>query len=126
MDYSGFKTIVYQIIQQLDGKVNSCWQASATPNFHAAEIEFKRQKIYVLCNIEGDWAYSSYFAEDDCNLAFINFPEFSALLMQLYGYVSLTQTELDGRFVAREHMLASDIKYWRPQTLGEGLFNWWD
>jgi len=47
-------------------------------------------------------------------------------LKSIAEVVPLSAAELAGPFSAKSHVRASDIRYWKPGNLGEGLFNWWD
>jgi len=62
----------------------------------------------------------------DYELEFIDCPEISDLLMERLNILPLTKEELDSSFSDRSYLLESDIKYWQPKKLGDGLFNWWD
>ena len=55
-------------------------------------------------------------------------PELAAALAEQPGFQVLGSPELEGPFdsAAWPSVLSSDIAYWRPRTLGEALFNYWD
>jgi hypothetical protein len=52
----------------------------------------------------------------------------AAALDGVPGFRLLTAPELDGPIdVATWPQISRhDMRYWQPQTLGEGLFNYWD
>lgn len=61
-------------------------------------------------------------------LVFVEAPRLVAALADQPGFRILTLSELNGPFdaAAWPHVLSSDINYWKPETLGEALFNYWD
>ncbi|GAA2714751.1 hypothetical protein Apa02nite_096130 [Actinoplanes palleronii] len=61
-------------------------------------------------------------------LTFVELPDLAAALKTMPGFRLLTATELDGPIDAAKWPRISqrDLRYWHPQTLGEGLFNYWD
>lgn len=73
----------------------------------------------------GDWALCSEVGFD-CRLVFDDAPSISEALERCHGIRLHSKAALLGPFVRTEGISESDIKYWKPQTLGEALFNWWD
>jgi hypothetical protein len=58
----------------------------------------------------------------------IDAPDLVAALAETSGLRVLTPAELNGPLdaAAWPHLLPSDIKHWRPESLGEALFDYWD
>lgn len=106
---------------------------SVTPNFHQAVIVYDGRTVAVaytrdpalVAIIEprviepiGGW---------DCGpLTFLDAPELLTVLAARFPV--LTPADLTGPFDPSlwPHIDAEDIKYWKPNTLGEALFNYWD
>lgn len=65
---------------------------------------------------------------DSGPLTWVHEPELAAALAEQPGFRVLGPSELSGPFdsAAWPSVLPSDIAYWRPSTLGEALFNYWD
>jgi len=124
MEFSDFKKIIFNICSESGASVISFSEAIETPNFHASFIEFQNNKIYILCSENNDWAFSTNLQYN--NLKFINCSELSVKLEKLYGIKAYTKNDLCGNFSENVKISEYDIKYWKPKTLGEGLFNWWD
>jgi len=61
-----------------------------------------------------------------CELHFADYMTVTDALKSIAEVVPLSAAELAGPFSAKSHVRASDIRYWKPGNLGEGLFNWWD
>ncbi|MCP4150624.1 MAG: hypothetical protein GY757_22955 [bacterium] len=126
MEFKEFKKICYPICIEIGARVSDTFQSVYTPNFHAALIQYKRKEFFLLGSVHDDWAFCSKFDPYKWELDFIDCPVISTLLKERYNINTLSIKELNGPFVSRAYFYKSDIKCWRPQTLGEGLFNWWD
>src|ERR1043166_2285987 len=65
---------------------------------------------------------------ESCPLGFVDFPDRADALAAMPGFLLLTAAELDGPIdMAKWRPISRhDLRYWRPQTLGESLFNYWD
>lgn len=121
-----FSTIVYELARQLGAAVLAIHRPSITPNFWAAELQRNGARFYVLCSDEGNWAFSRFFAPRECRLEFEDIPDAAELLQQLFGKTPLSKAELDAPLQTQPSTRARDLRYWKPATQGELLFNWWD
>lgn len=126
MSFKDFKNKIFTICSELNISVLKFYEANITPNFHVAHIKNKGINLFVLCSYDNHWAYSSFFSQTECRLDFIDFPEFSELLSNYYDIKPHKSVELYAPFTNRYNNLEFDIKYWKPQIEGDGLFNWWD
>ena len=124
MKFSEFKKIIFNICNGSNITIHSFYEAAVTPNFHAALLEYENKNIYLLCSYNGDWAFSNNLQYNE--LKFTNCSELSIKLKKMYGINVSTESELHEPFSSNEKISESDIKYWKPKTIGEGLFNWWD
>lgn len=108
-----------------------------TPNFHEGIIGYRDRTVAVVCTRDSDVMAVAEprnidFVRgivDASPLTFVDAPELAAAVAVLLpGVQVLTPAELNGSFTpaAWPHVLAYDIKYWQPATLGEALFNYWD
>lgn len=111
---------------------------SVMPNFHEGIFDYRGRRVSVTCTRDSaavltvsepriiDFVRGSL---DGSPLVFLDAPELaSAVASFLPGVQVLPASELNGPFKpeAWPHVNADDIKYWRPGTLGEALFNYWD
>lgn len=126
MDIVQFKQIVFACANQIGGKVIQLHQPSATPNFFAAEISLKGSTVFLLCTHDDDWAFSKNFSPLRCTLQFTEEPAISSALAMLFEIEVLSLDTLQSKYTKSPNHCPSDLKYWKPQTMGEGLFNWWD
>ncbi len=126
MDINQFKKMVDSIASNSQTTVVALHEPGVTPNFFAAELLLRPQKttLFLLCSREQFWALSEVV--DSSGLCFVDHAPLTNATQLIPGLGLLTASELNGSFSPRQHMLPSDIKYWKPQTLGEALFNWWD
>ena len=137
-DVRNFRRACYAAARHTGGKVFEFRLADGvTPNFHQGLIAYHDRTVAVACTRDsavlalaeprtidfvrgtGEWG----------PLTFVDAPELMAALAALLPeYQVLTLSELNGPFdaTAWPHISPDDIKYWRPDTLGEALFNYWD
>ncbi|MDD4964343.1 MAG: hypothetical protein PHI11_10555 [Gallionella sp.] len=126
-----FPHIAQKIGAALYYRVGPIHKPEVTPNFSYVEFtgRFDHQenaKRYLLCSYEGNWAVCKDVGSD-----FVDCAEIAAKLKEFYGINVMSKAELEAEFeltpeIAAIHPSISDLKYWRPQTMGEALFNWWD
>lgn len=126
MSFSAFKNKVFIICNELNCSVVGFHEGGVTPNFHAAHITSNDKNLFVLCSYENQWAYSKFFSENECRLEFIDFPEFSELLKQVFEITPRKSSELNSPFTNKYNNSEYNIKYWKPQSEGDAIFNWWD
>lgn len=126
MNISEFKRIVFHVAEEIEVRIEEIFEPSITPNFFAAELRKNGLGIFILCTYKNEWAFSKNYEKGTCQLEFTDFKDFSRFLEHQFGYRPYSAEELNASFEPKEYMLDSDIKYWRPKSLGEGLFNWWD
>jgi len=126
MDISSFKAIMYEIALAVNGRMISIHTPSITRNFFAAELSFNGTTLFVLCSTNELWAFSEKMNPSECELAFVDSQILSAALSNLFGFTPLSTDELNSPFKKRADVSDADIKYWKPKSLGDAVFNWWD
>lgn len=106
-------------------------EGQVTPNFHWAAIQTWAKPVWILCNAHYPWLA---FAETDPQAqplrfvsntslldAWASFPEFRVLHL---AYLEAAPTrKVIQNLNAAEHR---QIESWRPERIGEILFNHWD
>ena len=109
----------------------------ATPNFHQGIIAYRDSAVAVVCARDAPVLAVAEPRVVDLGSgcarsgppAFVDAPELVAVLAELLPHSHvLTASELEGPFDAAPwpHVTAGDVAYWRPESLGEALFNYWD
>lgn len=126
MDVPAFKRIAYEVAHHINAKVTGIFEPNVTPNFIAAELDLGDRHTYLLCSQANDWALSREVQLGYCRLAFKDVPAIAEVLERDFGIRVQSKARLQGPFVKAEWMSDADIRYWKPKTLGEALFNWWD
>lgn len=107
-----------------------------TPNFHQGVIAYRDHCLAVVSPRDSavltvaeprviDFADG---AREAGPLTFVDAPELMAVLAEQPGLEVLAAVDLNGPFdaAAWPDIDPADIKYWKPATLGEALFNYWD
>jgi hypothetical protein len=127
MNITAFTKIIYAVAIELKGSILQIKEAGVTPNFHAAEIAWSgNAPAFILCSITGHWAFAKPFTQASQNLVFIDSIELFSALSHVGNFRIWITAELNSSFIPTAETSEYDIKYWKPQTVGEGLFNWWD
>lgn len=117
--------------------IEFCLADDVTPNFHQGLIAYRERTVAVACTRDSavlalteprtiDFVDS---VAESGPLTFVDAPELVAVLAALLpGSQVLTPSELNGPFDAATwpNISSNNIAYWRPGTLGEALFNYWD
>ncbi|MFR7590169.1 MAG: hypothetical protein ACLUVC_01880 [Longibaculum sp.] len=122
-----FKQICYRLIDFNQGKLLSFDCSLDNKNFYIAELILIRKHCYLLMN-----AYYPYFAFassiENGNVTFIEIPK--NLMIDLSDCLFLNQDELTLSCEESIQMLNSvelyQIQYYKPKTVGEIIYNFWD
>jgi hypothetical protein len=126
MDFKNFSKTCHSLALEINGKILSLTKSGITPNFHSCNLLINFDNIYILCSNNNDWAFTKNFALNNQTINFCDQNNISQYLKSMHNIIPLTQIELNGPFKLRDYLDENDIKHWKPKTLGEGLFNWWD
>lgn len=126
MDVPTFKRVAYELARHINAMVVGIYEPDVTPNFMTAKLDLGASEIYLLCSHAGDWALSREVILDPCTLEFEDSLAITEVLECYFGIGLHSKSSLQGPFVKAEWMSDTDIRYWQPKSLGEGLFNWWD
>ncbi|MCO8274203.1 hypothetical protein M1L60_26740 [Actinoplanes sp. TRM 88003] len=105
-----------------------------TPNFHQAIIDYRERLVaVVMARDTGVVALAvprgvTGAVREAGPLTFVDFPKLTGALVDNGRFVVLTTDELAGPFKAAEWPALSsyDVQSWKPETLGETLYNYWD
>ncbi|WP_328606678.1 hypothetical protein OG943_43400 [Amycolatopsis sp. NBC_00345] len=136
-DRTGFRRACYVVARSTGATVLEFRLSSGTmPGFDQCLVDWRGRAVAVVRTVEAAvLAIAEPRAIDFADghmewgpLTFVDVPELVVALAEQSEFQVLTPAELDGPFdpAAWPHVLASDVKYWRPGNLGEALFNYWD
>lgn len=126
MDLHTFRKTVHAVAGKAGGQVCDIIEPGVTPNFLAARIEIGERACFVLCSHANDWAFATAIEPALAPLNFIDSPALAHAMNALFDLKPLSQNELQSPFSAWPGLSESDLRYWKPRTLGDALFNWWD
>jgi len=128
LDGKHFKTLCFDLAIRNGGKVISFHEPRYPANFYEVQMEVFGLTFYVLLNAHYPYlAFAS--AVDMENIEFIDSPVPCEFLAPPYRVMS--KAELYAPFTQREGAELNkaeleQIAYWKPETIGEVLFNHWD
>jgi hypothetical protein len=137
VDSSQFKNLCYSLANITHGKLVSFEIPNVSQNFYKAELKLDDESIFILLN-------STYpivafaFSVEYFNIKFIDHPhsnlietfnnEFTiATAYELVEHIVVderTQTVLNKNHLNKSEL--SQIFYWKPKTVGDVVFNFWD
>lgn len=132
VDLSTFTAVCHYAARAIRGTVSQVIPAGVTPNFHTAEIAQRDLRTSVLGHTTiAAVAFAELLPPDDHALRFTDRPELAAAIQTVSDLQILTTEQLNAPLStadlsalgAGEH---EQITYWRPHTVGELLFNYWD
>lgn len=126
-DIRKFKQVCYCVVNENRGNLLSVDTALNGKNFYTAKIEVSNSLVYLLMNAYYPYiAFASLveygkiiFRDKPTNLSF-SFPQYHVLnAEELNTSCRSALEELSDIEIAQ-------IKYWKPATIGEIVFNFWD
>lgn len=116
----------YAIIRQLGGKVKSTTEENFYRNFYTVKYDYHGEINFVLLNKHYPFLA---FASSIDSLTFLDFPDMAATFNVFYTVLS---KEILNRALTADHLSTlskaelEQITYWKPETIGEVIFNNWD
>ena len=122
-----FSGLVHEAARRAGGTVTRWCEPDVTPNFYAAYVEYRdhRPAVAVLYSHAGDVALATDHEQQP--VQFADDAALTSVLAESNLHVR-GSAELKRPFRAEDWPLLDvrDVRYWRPRTIGEALFNWWD
>jgi hypothetical protein len=148
--FKAFRRTCYEAARRTGGELTEFRISDEpTPNFHQAIIAYPERNVAVACvrdtpllALAVPRVIEFTPAREVGPLTFVDLPDLAAAVEAASppgtpptspgcsgpGFRLLTATELDGPIdIAKWPQISRhDMRHWQPQTLGEGLFNYWD
>ncbi|MEI5906647.1 hypothetical protein WAK64_06200 [Bacillus spongiae] len=130
VDGKQFKQLCFDVISRNNGKVVDFITPQYPTNFYYAHVEIEDNQFYILLNEHFPYLAFASIVEFG-NIKFINKPVLYEKFSSLYRVIGtgelnapltqdlLKQTELNS-------VELEQISYWRPETVGQIIFNYWD
>jgi hypothetical protein len=108
-------------------------ERGVTPNFHTATLESPNDLVQLLGHSTFPiFAFTEPREVYSCELKFRDVPIIANLLNQMFPDVIIATLEELSKPIAKTDLAQLDraeiaqVNYWKPQTIGELAFNWWD
>ncbi|MFF2879036.1 hypothetical protein ACFVR2_22335 [Gottfriedia sp. NPDC057991] len=123
-----FKKLCFSIINQNKGTILNFRESQVATNFFAMEVKVSNKYFYILLNAH----YPFLAFASAVNFGEINFLDVPQLKEEFSPfYIVLSTSELNEPLILKsENKLNSaelkQIAYWKPNRIGEVLFNHWD
>ncbi|SCF38993.1 hypothetical protein GA0074695_6471 [Micromonospora viridifaciens] len=131
-DLRTFTAACHHAARAIDATVTGVTPAGVTPNFHAVDIADAQHHIAVLRHTTLPFiAFARPHADGDVMVTFVDHPDLAAALINLTHAQALTVDQLQTPLTqvdlsALDRADHDQIGYWKPTTVGELLFNFWD
>ncbi|MFF5185675.1 hypothetical protein ACFY30_18140 [Streptomyces sp. NPDC000345] len=132
VDVVAFKTACHAVARSIRGTVAEVAPAGATPNFHAALITAPGIRSSVLCHeVLPVVAFAASPPQAGVPLTNFASPQAWADAFERGGFRLLDVDELSTPLATADTSELAEaeleqVRYWRPSTVGELMFNWWD
>ncbi|MFS8103492.1 hypothetical protein LFM09_40845 [Lentzea alba] len=125
-----FRGLCFEAARRTGGEVVRWSIPEVVPNYHEVHIEYRdlRGTIVVLWTAAGDVALTAS-PEPLPPVEFLDDVALMAVLAELSNDIRVrTRDELEMPFKAAEwpDLDPRDVRYWRPERVGDVLFNFWD
>lgn len=130
VDGEQFKQLCFDFTSRNSGKVMDFITPQYSSNFYYAHVEVVGNQFYILLNEH--YPYLAFASVVECeNIKFINSPVLYESFVSFYQVVgkdelnihlnenALKQTELNSAEWEQ-------VAYWKPETIGQIIFNYWD
>jgi hypothetical protein len=131
--FAEFKRMAYACAIPCGYNVTGLLQRGVTPNFHTATLESPNECVQMLGHSTFPiFAFTEPREEYSCELTFRDVATIARLLIQMFPDVTIATLEDLSRPIVKTDLDQLDraeieqVKYWKPQTIGELAFNWWD
>jgi len=128
-----FKQLVHAVAISQDWNVASIAEAEIPPNFHVAELQSSNARLFVLGHSNFPIVvFAERFDDADQCLQFVDNPNIAGEISQMYPDVEIASaTELnrpitDDDLAQLAQADRQQVNYWKPRTIGQLAFNWWD
>ncbi|HMP71514.1 MAG TPA: hypothetical protein PKA76_19365 [Pirellulaceae bacterium] len=128
-----FRRLVHAVAASQDWTVASIANSGVTPNFHVAELESPNRSIFILGHSNYPIvAFAEEVSDTDQRLQFVDDPEIASDISRLFPDVAIADAADLNRSITEDDLAQlaptdrKQVEYWKPRTVGQLAFNWWD
>lgn len=128
MDSKQLKTLCFNYVKTNGGKILEVWEPREDTNFFNIEVNIQDRLFHILLNEH----YPLLAFASDVNFGQINFidePFLSELFSSSYNVLKaddLNNPLFGDQINNLNKAEVAQIKYWKPQRIGDVIFNFWD
>lgn len=127
-----YKSIIVPMLSSHGYRLIETQKAGVTPNFHTLTFQKKDIVFNILCNATHKViAFTNNPIKEYQSIQFIDYQEVQKLF-ETYGDITVVMAdELNRPITDNDSKNLNEaewkqIAYWKPQSIGEIIFNWWD
>lgn len=131
-DLRALAAIAHHAARRTHGAVSAVTEAGPTPNFHTALLAYRARQITILHHARLPLlAFAEPRDQLSTTIVFVDDPRLAAAIHEVSDLPVLTAAEL-GQPLSGVDLADLDqaehqqIKHWKPDTVGQLLFNFWD
>lgn len=128
-----FKHLVHALALLQGSKIGSISECGITPNFHTAELQMEGTRLFVLGHSNFPViAFVEQLNHDDQQLRFVDNLNVAGEISRLCPEVEIGRTSDLSRLITNDDLAVltvveqKQVAYWKPRTIGQLVFNWWD
>ncbi|MDO0910981.1 hypothetical protein QQM39_08965 [Streptomyces sp. DT2A-34] len=132
VDVGAFRAACHAVARSIRATVGEVTPAGVTPSFHTVLITAPGIRSTVLCHeVLSVVACAASPPQVGAPLTYFTAPPAWADAFELGGFRLLDVGELSTPLAAADTSELAEaeleqVRYWRPSTVGELMFNWWD
>lgn len=136
VDSLQFKGLCYTLANYSKGKILYLEEPHVTQNFHKAELCLENGSIFILLN--SSYPFVAFAPSVQYDIEFVDHSLASVVDAFSNGFRVLSANELNQRLILDERTNnilnknclnkaeLNQIFYWKPKTVGDVIFNFWD
>jgi hypothetical protein len=132
IDTREFLSYCHSVAREHRGVVRSSYDAKYPRNFAAATLSLPDCSLSVVLNVHYPFlALATPLQEHDMEPQFIDLPSVADTFREFQRYTVLNPSELstpitENVICALSEAERREIRYWKPEAIGEIIFNSWD
>lgn len=128
MDSKQLKSLCFNYVKTNGGKILEVWEPRECTNFFDIKVSLRDKSFHILLNEH----YPLLAFASDVNFNQINFidePSLSELFSSFYNVLKVEELHnplFEYQYNNLNKAEVAQIKYWKPQRIGDIIFNFWD
>ena len=132
VSFEEFTADMSVLARGMEATIERCNPILTCENYFSCEMNWEHRKISILCNtVYPILACCEGFVSEERSNHFLFVEPFENTVSALHRYqvypVEFLNAAIEGVIIDQlSHMELSQINHWRPQTVHEVVFNFWD